>query len=225
MTAGTGRARIGFLSGCSLKLLAAATMVVDHVGAILFPQYLWLRCIGRLSFPIFAFLLGEGFCHTRDVSSYIGRVFLFALLSEPCFDLAFHSRLFDLYGQNIFFTLGISLLAMEGMRRTRFLWEQAVWIAAACAAAEFLRADYGAEGVLMALAFYLFRENLALTALSAVLLNVVVMGGIQSYGALAILPVACYSGEKGRGMKYFFYTFYPLHLLALAGIRALMGGM
>ncbi len=209
-----------FLSSFALKILALSTMVIDHVGAVLFPEYLWLRCIGRLSFPIFAFLLAEGYRHTRDVNAYLRRLLLFAVISEPCFDLAFYGRLFYPYGQNIFFTLGISLFALDHLQQGRSRYGRAAWLLAAVLAAELLHTDYGFAGVLMVLAFYFFRSNLPLMTAAVCFINIVLMGWIQSFGAVSMIPVALYNGRKGYSMKYFFYAFYPLHLLILAWIRA-----
>ena len=105
------------LDGSALKLIAVITMLVDHVGAGLFPEIIWMRMVGRLAFPIFAFLLCEGFAHTRDIRRYAVRLGAFALISEVPFNLLHSYRLFDLNAQNVFFTLLIGLLTLYGIDR------------------------------------------------------------------------------------------------------------
>ena len=120
------------LSGTALKLAACITMLIDHIGASCIeatygvayrtpPQIvqldLVLRLIGRLAFPIFCFLLVEGFLHTHDVKKYIGRLFLFGLLSEVPFDMAFFKTPFHWGNQNVYWTLALGVLAMAGLKR------------------------------------------------------------------------------------------------------------
>ena len=95
-----------------LKMIAITTMLIDHVGAVLLPQYPILRIIGRIAFPIFCFLLVEGFMHTHDVIRYMTRIGLFALISEIPFDLLFYGRILDGTHQNVFFTLFIGLVML-----------------------------------------------------------------------------------------------------------------
>jgi len=84
-----------------LKLIALITMIIDHVGAIFFPQYIWLRYIGRLSMPIYAFLLVQGYKHTRSFTRYAIRLAVFALLSEVPYDLLFRRTWLEFGNQNI----------------------------------------------------------------------------------------------------------------------------
>ena len=101
------------LSGFDLKIIAVITMIIDHAGAFLFPQAKILRIIGRISFPIFAFLICEGYEHTKDVKKYMLRLLLFAVISEPFFDLAMSGTIFSLNnGQNVIFTLLIGVVTI-----------------------------------------------------------------------------------------------------------------
>ena len=127
-------------SGTTLKTIACITMLVDHIGAscieagILtpgldvgtlsqdtlsaYPLYrldMVLRFTGRLAFPLFCFLLVEGFVHTHNVKGYLGRLVLFGLLSEVPFDLAFFRTPFDPSAQNVYWTLALGVLAMAGL--------------------------------------------------------------------------------------------------------------
>lgn len=230
------------LDGGGLKLLAAACMLADHAGAILLPQVLWLRCVGRLAFPIFAFLAAEGYEHTRDFWKYLRRMAVFALLSEIPFDLARGSA-WDVGGQNVLVTFCLALLTLRGMdalRRERG-WEKyagmAAVAAAGWAAGELLRVDYGGWGVVTVVLFSLCRAGKYARLwmlLGMILLNGVCLGGLTAevFGAavsIQVLAVAAvpivwlYNGKSGvRGRwRWAFYAFYPAHLLVLEGIRAL----
>ena len=88
-----------------LKWIAIISMLIDHIGAVLFPWCEWMRIVGRLAFPIFAYLLVEGFVYTKDVKKYLVRLGLFALISEIPFDLAFFGTVFAPVHQNVFFEL------------------------------------------------------------------------------------------------------------------------
>ena len=93
------------LSAMTLKYIAMATMLVDHMGYVLFPWILWLRCVGRIAFPIFAFQIAEGCIRTHDRRRYALRLLLFAVLTEVPFDLAFSGRPLDPSYQNVLWTL------------------------------------------------------------------------------------------------------------------------
>ncbi len=190
-------------------------MIIDHTGAVLFPENMVLRCIGRLSFPIFCFLLVEGFFHTRDIGKYMRRLALFAFVSEIPFDLAFYGVLSETGHQNVFFTL----LAGAGMMY--FLEKYRVWYLRAAAAlfimwiAGAMRSDYGGSGVLLILIYYVFRNYKKSKLVLGAGWNLFLFQGIQRFGAAASVPIAFYNGKRGPGMKYFFYVFYPAHLLLL----------
>ena len=105
------------LNAFTLKIIAISSMLIDHTGAMLYPDIIWFRIIGRLAYPLFAFLICEGFRHTRNVKRYALRLALFAAISEIPFNLLHSYRLFDIEAQNVFFTLLIGLLTLYGMDR------------------------------------------------------------------------------------------------------------
>jgi ATP-binding cassette subfamily B protein len=103
--------RYRVLDGTALKLIAMLSMVFDHVGDAFFPGVMWLRMVGRIAMPVFAFCIAEGYAHTRDRKKYLLRMGLFALVSEIPFDLCFHGK--PGFGhQNIMLTFFLSILAL-----------------------------------------------------------------------------------------------------------------
>ena len=215
------------LSGNSLKLIAIASMTVDHMGAVLFPQALWMRYIGRLAFVIYAFLITEGYFHTHNVRRYMARLGLLALLSEVPFDLLFHGRMIDPYSQNVFFTLLLGLAGIALMDRLACRFTAGAWIlslipvAAACVIAGWLQCDYRYYGVLMIAIFYVGRSHMGEMFLGIAIIQAA-MNRIQLFGIVALLPISMYNGKKGKGgriFQWFFYIYYPLHMLILYGIK------
>ncbi|MEG1596178.1 MAG: TraX family protein [Lachnospiraceae bacterium] len=207
-------------SGFQLKIIAIFAMVLDHCGAILFPQIVILRYLGRLAFPIFCFLLVEGFVHTHNVRAYEVRLFLFALLSELPFDLAFYQTFFYWEHQNVFFTLFLGLLLLDCLTYCKKEWIQFLMIIGILAVAIGIKCDYDAMGILFILIFYFMRKNKAKKLLLFSAANFIGCGfqPQQAAASLSIIPLWLYNGKKGPSMTWFFYLFYPLHLLILYSI-------
>lgn len=206
------------LDSFQLKCIAIVSMALDHTGAVLYPSQIWLRCLGRIAFPIFCFLIVEGFFHTHDVRRYMGRLGVFALISEIPYDLAFRGVPLEYAHQNVFFTLLIGIGMMVLLERNREWPVKAVILLLAMWLAVLIRSDYNFRGVLLIFVFYIFHESWWLAVTAGGLWNFLYQGVIQKYGVLSVLPLALYNGERGRKMKYFFYIFYPAHLLLLYGI-------
>jgi hypothetical protein len=215
-----------------LKLIAIITMLIDHTGAVLVPSNtmlnLIMRCIGRLSFPIFVFLLVEGFHHTKDVKKYLLRMGAFALISEIPFDLAFYGKILEFNHQNIFFTLFLGLLCMylisivEKKFNKNFLGMNllnALLTLIIGFIAFLMKTDYDYRGIILIVAFYLFRESKLLRGLSLLFVSGYLLGYINIIATVSIIPIAFYNGQKGKSIKYAFYLFYPTHLLILALIN------
>ena len=229
------------LDGGVLKCIAAALMLTDHVGAILLPEVLALRCVGRLAFPIFAFFIAEGYAHTRNFGRYFRRLAILAVVSEIPFNLE-NGAVFDLTRQNVLFTFCLALLTLrelEALGRERGFGRWAgcgLVLAAGFAAGELLRTDYGGWGVLTVTLLQLCRDGkyaklwllLAMAAVNGLgmgSLTVPVFGGempIQIFAVAALPVIWLYNGQAGpKGLRRAFYVFYPAHLLVLEGIRTL----
>lgn len=232
------------LSGSTLKWIALITMFIDHIGAVLIPAlyskgignmyvdwpgiYQICRWIGRVSFPLYCFLLVEGFVHTSNKNKYFYRMLLFAFISEIPFDYAVYGEIWYLSKQNIFFEL---LLGFMLMQVSDFLLKNiknqvlqglsviTLWFGGMLAAQVF-KADYGLLGILSIGILYLFRTVRELQLL----------GGALSFywefpAPLGMIPAYFYNGQRGRQSKYFFYLFYPLHLALFGLIRYLISGI
>lgn len=197
-------------------------MIVDHTGAVLFPENMMFRYIGRIAFPIFCFLLVEGFFHTRDIRRYTLRLGVFAVISEIPYDLAFRDTVLEFEHQNVFFTLLIGVVMMYALEKNREWPVKITEVLLAMWAAGFLCADYRYKGILLIAVYYFLRKYRWVKHGAGAAWNLIWNRSIQMYGAAASIFLIFYNGEKGASMKYFFYLFYPLHLLALYGIHHLI---
>ncbi len=198
-----------------LKMIAIISMLIDHIGHIFFPEVMIFRIIGRISFPIFAYVLAEGFHYTKDVKKYLLRLGLFALLSEIPYDLAIMGSVLEFSHQNVFFTLFFGVLMLYVMSRIKNVIMQYAVVLVAILLCQFLHTDYSNIGVLLVFIFYVFRQRKAEKLLIAGLIFLGLTGGLQLYALLALPLIALHNGEQGPKMKAFFYLFYPAHLLIL----------
>ena len=231
------KSRFG-IDSFALKMIAIAAMLTDHIGAGIYPTQIWWRVAGRLAFPIFAFLLCEGYFHTSSVKRYAIRLGVFALISEVPFDLFHNGGLFDANAQNIFLTLLIGLLTMYLMDRYgrridgkngfgSDLFKRSLIMMSGIFLAEFIHSDYGAFGVATILIFYMLRERrvLALACVAAANLLYGLLSvsfgymPTQAFAAAAVIPIYLYNGKKGHSLKYAFYAFYPAHIAAITAVK------
>ena len=209
----------------TIKILACITMLIDHMAIFLVGQeqnpglYLLMRLIGRLSFPLFAFLIVQGFMHTRNVRNYILRILAFAVVTEVIYDYAFFGEYVYVGKQNALFTLVIGLLALTGMRHFKDKTGATIGFGLlACAVALFLNSDFTFYGVLMIIFFYFDQFDRIGRIFSILLLNII-MGGLQPAASFALIFTEMYKERERKLPKYCFYVFYPLHLLILALLR------
>ena len=253
------------ISSAVLKNIAVVTMLIDHIGAVIVTRlliqnglyeamgsqetyaawlgqyggmygiYMAMRIIGRFAFPIYCFLLVEGFQKTHDVKKYLGRMFLFALLSEVPFDLALSGKAWNMQYQNVFFTLFIGLLVIAGLRLVEQrlagteVWRKlvrvgldAVIIIAGSALALVLKTDYSFKGILAITVLYLFRRRKKAQVWAGIIVFLL-MDGLEMIAAFSFILIWFYNGTRGKQNKYFFYFFYPAHLLLLWLVCVAMG--
>ena len=206
----------------TLKLIAILSMTIDHIGYLLFPKVTLLRIVGRIAFPIFAYLIAEGFVHTGDVKKYLLRLGIFAILSEIPYDLVISGNVLDLEQQNIFFTLFAGLLAISLVSKTKSIVLQFGSIAVIALLAEFIKVDYGSVGVMMIVLFYVFRKRKTERFFIVAMLILLIPGSTALYALLSFILIALHNKEQGPKMKWIFYLYYPVHLFILYGIYVLI---
>ena len=258
------RGEVGYkkydVTSATLKWVALITMFIDHVGLALVAYvysfvhiptdivsservywiYLLCRGIGRASFPLFVFLLVEGFFYTRDRAPYMIRLLVFVFISEFPFDMAFTPALIHRQGyfylgyQNVFFTLAIGFAAMwileeiygADMGGIEKIVLTLITVAVAAGMAYLLKTDYNAWGVITIIAGYFMKKRGAIpfwSGLSIVAL-LTIMDDFEAWAAVIVLPLLLfYHGSRGRrGNRYVFYIAYPVHLLTLYLIRVIL---
>ncbi|MBQ3514950.1 MAG: conjugal transfer protein TraX [Lachnospiraceae bacterium] len=244
------------MTGSTLKLIAIITMLIDHIAAtllyrsmnhemlingivtmeqrdayisehiLMFGAYTIMRCIGRIAFPIFCFLLVEGFLYTRNKGKYALRLGIFALISEIPFDLAVRNTICSFEGQNVFFTLLLGLLAMMCLEQIEKKYSGkkgicillCILISVIFMVGAFLfKTDYAAGGVLTILIMYFFRKD-KMKRMGFGVLALLSCGVMECFAFVNLIFVNQYNGKRGSSLKYVFYCFYPVHLLILAFI-------
>jgi len=223
------------MSSFVLKIIAIISMLIDHVGVTIYGGFSFFNYLGRFAFPIFCFQLVQGYQHTSNIKKYFSRLLVFAIISQVPFSYFLYLTTGEFHTLNIFFTLTLGLLAI-------YLFDKCpikifgFGFAVACAfIAHYLHMDYGYYGVLLIFALYLLRDNKILMSIAFIVLSIIKF--IPTFIAtnfyypniilciftcLALIPILFYNGEQGKKLKYFFYAFYPLHLILLIFVRYLI---
>ncbi|MEI7452267.1 MAG: TraX family protein [Candidatus Falkowbacteria bacterium] len=208
-----------------LKIVAAITMLVDHVGRVFFQNILLFDIIGRLSFPLFAYCLALGAGYTKNFKKYFLRLLAFAIISQPIYSLLFNRPLTQL---NVIFTLLFGLIAIYALREKKYFL-----FAATLIGSYFLAADYGLDGVLLILIFYIFKDKLNIllaVSFAWLVLYFVPLAkpdfylgnvglSVAGFAVFSLIFIALKTNFKIKLNKYFFYIFYPAHLALLYLIR------
>lgn len=234
-----------------LKYIAIITMLIDHIGAALLEREVWffyekynmfdsiytidmiLRSIGRIAFPLFAFMIAEGAIHTKNIQKYALRLVIFGIVSEVPFDWAFFDSPFYIENNNVFFTLAIAVctfMCIDKLKDVQFKYMlsdqqiaggELVIFALGAILAQVLRTDYGACGVIVIYVIYksIQMGKKEIGFIISIVILVIMCGEIEKWAIFGLLPVYLYNGKRGKQNKYFFYIFYPGHLVMLAVLR------
>jgi hypothetical protein len=235
------------MTAFTLKIIALTAMFIDHTGAA-FPDVFpfWFRCVGRLAWPIYAYLLAESFRHTKAQEKFLMRLLAFAVISEIPFDLALGSEINFFANTNIFYTLflgGTAICLYERFMEKRG-WQTMAVIAAlfpTVILATILSTDYGSIGVLFIFAMYAVKpKTLRLIAFGVFALSQFTpLAAAYFLGidippdyllmipfALAAVPmIVLYNGWRGIKAKWLFYWAYPAHLAVLAVLTVMINGI
>ena len=211
------------LSSSTLKIIAAVTMVIDHIGLVFLPEQIFWRIIGRISFPLFALLLADGCRHTQSLTQYIKRLTLLAVLSQIPFTLMLWAAGLPVDVLNIFFTLIAGLLALAAFRHLALTQSVSI-LFLILLVADLFHFDYGAYGVVLVLVSYiaLSRRDFGMALLALLHLTTIIPAlesgvlSIQLFAVLSLPFIAFYSGRLGVHLpRRFFYAFYPVHIVIL----------
>ncbi len=226
---------LNLFSGNQLKIIALIAMTIDHIGFLLLPQYPVLRIIGRLSFPIFAYMIAEGCRYTKNRTKYLLVLSALAVVFQIVYFVADRS-LFQ--GVFVSFSLGVGLVytidnAVKRKNTLSILLAVAVllFIGFVCLVLPKIlshtdfRIDYGIFGVLLPSFVYFWPNKIGkMIGVTAATVGIcLMMGGIQWWSLLAIVLLAMYSGERGKyKLKNLFYIYYPSHLVVIYVIDMLL---
>lgn len=222
--------------GFTLKIIAIVAMAIDHAGYLFFDNFIAFRIIGRLTLPIMAFFITEGYRRTRDVKKYMLRLALFAVLSMLPYYLAFQYTVF-----NILFNLLFGLMVLYITDQLNVEWQKWCVVVFFAAAAFFLHMDGMYTAVPLIYLMNKYREDFKKLCIAVaillfgisfihILLGVTgidpsfltnIFTWIRPCALFSLFFIYGYNGQRGRGAKYLFYIFYPAHLLVLYGLALL----
>ena len=222
------------MSTFQVKLAAIIFMAIDHIGYIFFPHLLLLRIIGRLSFPLLAWLIANGSNHTRNMQKYLILLFLFAVISQIPYILLNKRVDPTFWNLNALFVLFLGLLAINLIQVTKNKM-LGLALAGICAIlANIFQVDYGAAGVISIIFFYLYFKDFKKMAIAQAIIQLIffcvnvilpfvrhrawdisAVDIVEPFSLFSLLLIGMYTGKEGKKKKYLFYWFYPIHLFIL----------
>lgn len=215
-----------------LKIIACISMVIDHIKyAIPSTQNYVTIYFGRIAFPIFAFLITQGYIHTSDIKKYYKRIIIFALISQIPFML-FRTLVGEWKMLNIMFTLLLGLIAITIYDKLSKKYISIPICILIIILGKYLKVDYEWFGVALVFLFYIFRNNKILLSYSYISLVLVwfYYDGILKFSytmyfisyLIPLIFILLYNGKQGKKIKYFLYWFYPAHMIILYLIKLML---
>jgi hypothetical protein len=223
------------LTNNQLKIIAMISMLIDHVGVVLFPKLKILRIIGRLAFPIFAYMIAEGCRYTRNRFKYLLIIAGMGITYQVVYFIFEQSWYLNIL---ITFTLSIlSIYSVEALKNKGYVIKKIsmvvililILIISVVLPIIFEKQgfflDYTVLGVALPILVYFTKSKIMKLVFTAIIMAIIgaIFGGLYWFALLAVPLLAFYNGRRGRlNLKYMFYIFYPLHLVVLYGISILM---
>jgi hypothetical protein len=237
--------KFGFLSSNILKIVACISMLLDHIGFIFFPQYIIFRVLGRIAFPIFAFMIAEGCFYTKNKLKRLLVMSSFALIMQIGLYMFTGMTDFNIF---IHFSLSIIVIYLIDYIEEKIKNKQLIFAIITTLATillllylywfsenyNYLYSNYGIFAIIMPVVLYVIKKYLPninhivcvpVICIFMYLMLLKIKFPYQLYGMMSCLFIILYNGKKGKlNLKYLFYIFYPLHFIILYGIQMLIGG-
>lgn len=227
-----------------LKIIALITMFIDHIGYVIFPNHFWLRYIGRIAFPIYAFLISEGLKKTSNIKKYLRNLLILALISELFYDLCFNKNINLFYKTNTVYTLFIASLSIYLYNKNSNSILKYLSLLLGLSISYILKTDYDILGVLLIFIFYFLHNKYEYLIYGIIWVNIKYLSnisyilqyifnkniylpniyvinslGLYLFTIVPFLIIMFYNNKKGKNIKYIFYILYPLHLFILCIIK------
>lgn len=225
------------MTSFSLKLLALITMIIDHIGSVFFPDIFLFRFIGRLAFPIYAFLISQGLKHTHNIKKYLKNLFILAFISEIIYDLCFYNKINIFYNMNTVYTLFIASFSIYLYNKNNIC--KFIYLFLGIIFSYLFNTDYSFLGVILIYIFYFENNKIKMLIsclcwatikyfyslyiiIDSLIKNIylkqsytIYWGGLYLFTLLSFFIIMFYNGKKGKNLKYTFYSLYPLHLILI----------
>lgn len=227
-----------------LKIIALITMFIDHIGYVTFPNHFWLRYIGRIAFPIYAFLISEGLKKTSNIKKYLRNLLILALISELFYDLCFNKNINFFYKTNTVYTLFIASSSIYLYNKNSDNIIKYLSLLLGLSISHILKTDYDILGVLLIFIFYFLHNKYEYLIYGIIWVNIKYLSnisyilqyifnkniylsniyiinslGLYLFTIVPFLIIMFYNNKKGNSLKYIFYILYPLHLFILCIIK------